>query len=186
NASGLFNLMRNLGGAVGLAILVTQLNDRTDLHFERLREAVSWNHEMVNERLANMTQGLASLGSNAKTAALHQLAGLVRQQAMTMAFSAIFLLIAAVFIGALLLIPVARRPCPAGAPPCAHWQAATPTPPSPARRGRCRAARFLDAARQRVRGSGRLENGSLRHPLGTPRFALFQQIFRRRPPHLSS
>src|SRR5262249_41273112 len=98
NASGLFNLMRNLGGAVGLAILVTQLNNRTDLHFERLREAISWNHEAVNERLANMTQGMASLGSNAKTAALHHLAGLVRQQAMTMAFSDIFLRTAPAFV----------------------------------------------------------------------------------------
>ena len=32
NASGLFNLMRNLGGAVGLAGINTFLNDRTDLH----------------------------------------------------------------------------------------------------------------------------------------------------------
>ena len=32
NASGLFNLMRNLGGAVGLAVINTVLNDRADLH----------------------------------------------------------------------------------------------------------------------------------------------------------
>ncbi len=32
NASGLFNLMRNLGGAVGLAVINQVLNDRTDLH----------------------------------------------------------------------------------------------------------------------------------------------------------
>jgi DHA2 family multidrug resistance protein len=31
NASGLYNLMRNLGGAVGLAAINTFLNDRTDL-----------------------------------------------------------------------------------------------------------------------------------------------------------
>ena len=40
NASGLFNLMRNLGGAVGLAVINTVLNKRWDLHLERLREAV--------------------------------------------------------------------------------------------------------------------------------------------------
>src|SRR5262249_14369657 len=38
NASGLFNLTRNLGGAVGLAALNTMLNDRTDLHIARLHE----------------------------------------------------------------------------------------------------------------------------------------------------
>ena len=32
-ASGLFNMMRNLGGAVGIAACGTMLNDRTNLHF---------------------------------------------------------------------------------------------------------------------------------------------------------
>ena len=32
NASGLFNLNRNLGGAVGLAVINSVLNKRTDLH----------------------------------------------------------------------------------------------------------------------------------------------------------
>src|SRR6185312_14344820 len=37
-ASGLFNLMRNLGGAIGIAACGTVLNDRTNLHFLRLAE----------------------------------------------------------------------------------------------------------------------------------------------------
>ena len=40
NASGLYNLMRNLGGAVGLAGIYTFLNDRTDLHIARLHETL--------------------------------------------------------------------------------------------------------------------------------------------------
>ena len=40
NASGLFNLTRNLGGAVGLALINTVLDKRMDLHLERLRESV--------------------------------------------------------------------------------------------------------------------------------------------------
>src|SRR5579864_1562213 len=35
-ASGLFNMMRNLGGAVGIALCGAILNDRTNLHFERI------------------------------------------------------------------------------------------------------------------------------------------------------
>ena len=42
NASGLFNLTRNLGGAVGLALINTLLDKRMDLHIARLHEAVSW------------------------------------------------------------------------------------------------------------------------------------------------
>ena len=39
NASGLFNLTRNLGGAIGLAAINTVLNDRMDLHLARLHES---------------------------------------------------------------------------------------------------------------------------------------------------
>src|SRR5882757_7731618 len=42
NASGLFNLTRNLGGAVGLAIINQVLNERTDLHISRLQDRVHW------------------------------------------------------------------------------------------------------------------------------------------------
>jgi DHA2 family multidrug resistance protein len=42
NASGLFNLMRNLGGAIGLAALTTMLNDRMDLHLQRLHDSANW------------------------------------------------------------------------------------------------------------------------------------------------
>lgn len=37
-ASGLFNLMRNLGGAIGIALCGTVLNDRTNLHYSRLAD----------------------------------------------------------------------------------------------------------------------------------------------------
>src|SRR5262249_13824458 len=40
NASGLFNLTRNLGGAIGLAVINTVLNDRNYLHYQELAEHV--------------------------------------------------------------------------------------------------------------------------------------------------
>ena len=73
NASGLFNLTRNLGGAVGLAALTTILNDRTDLHLARLHEAVTWARQPVLEALNNMTQRFSSYGSDAQLMALKQL-----------------------------------------------------------------------------------------------------------------
>ncbi len=50
NASGLFNLMRNLGGAVGLALINTLLNKRLDLHLARLHENVSWGRPSLRTR----------------------------------------------------------------------------------------------------------------------------------------
>ena len=91
------------------------LNHRTDLHLERLREAVTWGRARSPSASPAWPHGMAStLGANADAAALSQLAGMVRQQAMVMAFSDVFLMIAAVFVGVLFLIPLARRPRPAG------------------------------------------------------------------------
>src|SRR5271156_4767821 len=68
NASGLFNLTRNLGGAVGLALINTILDKRMDLHIARLHEAVSWGHEAAEETMATLTAGFASHGSDATLA----------------------------------------------------------------------------------------------------------------------
>ena len=54
NASGLFNLMRNLGGAIGLAAINTWFNDRMDLHLQRLHEAVNPSNHAATELLAQL------------------------------------------------------------------------------------------------------------------------------------
>ena len=62
NASGLYNLMRNLGGAVGLAAINTFLNDRTDLHTARLHEALNSAYRPAVEALDQLTAKFASYG----------------------------------------------------------------------------------------------------------------------------
>jgi MFS transporter, DHA2 family, multidrug resistance protein len=109
-ASGLFNLTRNLGGAVGLAVINTVMNSRMDLHLARLHEAVSWGKPQAEATLDNMTRALSSLGSDAGAAALSKLAGIVRRQAMTMAIADVFLLLTFLFIGIILLLPLMRKP----------------------------------------------------------------------------
>ncbi|WP_029003620.1 DHA2 family efflux MFS transporter permease subunit [Azorhizobium doebereinerae] len=119
NASGLFNLMRNLGGAVGLAIINTVLNSRWDLHMARLRDAVTWSRPGVVDTLANITAGFqARLGTNAEIAATKEVAKMVRQHALVMAFSDVFLGIAVFLCGAALLVFLVRKPnAGAGAAP---------------------------------------------------------------------
>jgi DHA2 family multidrug resistance protein len=112
--SGLFNLTRNLGGAVGLAIINTVMNQRFDLHIQRLHEAVNWSSDAATTTLNNITGALSSLGSNAGTAALSQMNGLVRKQAMTMAIADVFLLLTFLFLGIILLLPILQKPKPAG------------------------------------------------------------------------
>src|SRR5689334_18361056 len=73
NASGLFNLMRNLGGAIGLAAINTVLNDRIDLHLARLHEQVSWSRGPAMETLNHLTQRFQ--GSDAHMMALKKMMG---------------------------------------------------------------------------------------------------------------
>ena len=114
NASGLFNLMRNLGGAVGLALINTLLDKRMDLHLERLRESVTWGRQVATDTLASMTAALAARGSDAELAATRQLALIVRKQAEVMALSDVFLTLTVVFLGCVGLAAMMRRPVAAG------------------------------------------------------------------------
>lgn len=119
NASGLFNLMRNLGGAVGLALINVALNSRWDMHMSRLRDSVTWSRPGVVDTLAKMTAGFeARLGSNAELAAAKEVAKMVRQHALVMAFSDVFFGISIFLCATTLLVFLVRRPKPgAGAAP---------------------------------------------------------------------
>ena len=116
NASGLFNLMRNLGGAVGLALINTMLDKRMDLHLERLRESVTWGRQVAVDTLANMTAALASRGSDAELAATRQLALIVRRQAEVLALSDVFLALTIVFLGCVGFAAFMRLPVAVGGP----------------------------------------------------------------------
>jgi DHA2 family multidrug resistance protein len=118
NASGLFNLMRNLGGAVGLAGLNTVLNKRIDLHLARLHESINWSRRPVTEALNNLAARIPT--SDAQNMALKQLFLFVRQQGMVMAFGDVFLLLGVVFLLFAPMVWLMRRPPPANAEVSAH------------------------------------------------------------------
>ncbi len=113
NASGLFNLMRNLGGAVGLAGINTVLNDRTDLHLARLHEQLTWAHLPAVERLDQLTQRFQDK-SEAPTMALKQLMQIAHQQGLVMAFADVFLMLTAIFVALAALALFLRKPGAAG------------------------------------------------------------------------
>ena len=117
NASGLFNLTRNLGGAVGLAIINTMLNDRMDLHLARLHERVTWTSERAQDMLSSLTGAFASRGSDAGVAALKQMAALVRREALVMAMGDVFVVLAILFAVMVCVLPFVRKPPMIGAVP---------------------------------------------------------------------
>ena len=113
NASGLFNLTRNLGGAVGLALINTLMNDRWDFHLHNLREKIVWGRQVADETLANITQGFSTLGDNAGLAATKQLSFLARREALVLALGDVFLALTLVFLLMLIVLPSIKRANPA-------------------------------------------------------------------------
>jgi DHA2 family multidrug resistance protein len=106
-ASGLFNLMRNLGGAIGIAVCGTLLNSRTNLHFERLASHLN----TANAALAPL------LRQPAHTTALERLWSLTMREAQTQAYADAFLAISVAFVIATLMVPVMRKVVAPAAPP---------------------------------------------------------------------
>jgi DHA2 family multidrug resistance protein len=113
NASGLFNLARNLGGAIGLAAINTVLNDRMDLHLARLHEQVAWGRGAAEEMLANLTLKFGHFGPGTdQLAALKQLALLVRREALVMAFADVFFVLTVMFVLVALAAMTLHKPKP--------------------------------------------------------------------------
>jgi MFS transporter, DHA2 family, multidrug resistance protein len=113
NASGLYNLTRNLDGAVGLAGLTTILNDRTDLHLARLHERLTFAWRPAIEALNNFAANLHSYGSDAQAMALKQLMQIVHRQGVVMAFADVFFLLTLLFVALAGLAIVVKRPAAA-------------------------------------------------------------------------
>lgn len=102
SASGLFNMLRNLGGSIGIAILSTLLTRREQFHSNRIGEAVSVFDPETQQRIEQLTQAFISKGIDPATAhnqAIATIDGIVRREAFVMAFNDSFY-----FIGIALLV----------------------------------------------------------------------------------
>ena len=116
NASGLFNLTRNLGGAVGLAVINEVLNDRTDLHISRLQERVNWGNASAVETLNNFTQRLQGMG-DAALMAMKQLSQIVHRQAVVMGYGDAFFMLTVFYLSLSVLVLLLKKPASASAEP---------------------------------------------------------------------
>ncbi|HJZ22507.1 MAG TPA: DHA2 family efflux MFS transporter permease subunit, partial [Bradyrhizobium sp.] len=116
NASGLFNLTRNLGGAVGLALINEVLNDRTDLHISRLQDRVTWGNTTATELLNTFTQRLQGMG-DAALMAMKELSMIVHRQAVVMGYGDAFFMLTIFYLSLSLLVMLLKKPVLAGSAP---------------------------------------------------------------------
>ena len=114
SASALFNMTRNLGGAVGIALLQTFLTKREQYHSNVLVQSVSVFEEATRVRVARLTAYFLSHGISdqalAAQKAIVAIALRVRQQAYVMAFNDTFFLLGASLTIAFAAVLLLKKP----------------------------------------------------------------------------
>ena len=111
NAAGLYNLTRDLGGAIGLATIVTIMNERLHFHWNRLIEDINPARASVQQFLDLQVNRFDPLiPGDPSHAAIKMLADLVRREALVLTYNDLLLLIGSLFIFALMLLPLVGRP----------------------------------------------------------------------------
>ena len=112
DAAGLFSMARNLGGSIGLALLGVFIDRRTEFHADMIRESVSANSSLLQERLVSQSAFLSERSGDlagGQQSAIAQLAQQIHQQAMVMAYSDCFWILS-IELMALLPILLMLRP----------------------------------------------------------------------------
>ena len=113
DASGLFNLTRNLGGAIGIATVNTWLQDLGRAYGARVSDAMGATPDralaVLNGLTAAMTETTADVARAAQMAEA-QMAHVVQRQALTLAFDDVFMRMALLFALAIPLAALCRRP----------------------------------------------------------------------------
>jgi DHA2 family multidrug resistance protein len=123
SASGLFNLMRNLGGAIGIAVSATMLNDRLNFHYLRLNENVTVGRPEVESVLSEQTAHWSSVAGdalNATQSGLANLHALVMREALVLTYSDTFYVLSLCFLVAIVSVFFSQPISNAAPPPDAH------------------------------------------------------------------
>jgi DHA2 family multidrug resistance protein len=123
NATSLFNLMRNIGGSVGIALTGTYLQRHRQVVSSALGEHINVYDPVSRSMITQITSGLIAAGSDAVTASQRAYAilqGMLFRQASMVTFVTIFRIMGVVFLLMIPLVFIMKRPKRGGAPAAAH------------------------------------------------------------------
>ncbi|PLZ04045.1 EmrB/QacA family drug resistance transporter [Burkholderia sp. WAC0059] len=117
DAAGLYNMARNLGGSVGLAIIGTLIDRRNTFHTAAIRDSLTANSVLGQDRIAaNAASWFAQTGDMAysKMRALGQLAAQIQTQATVMTYSETFYVLAIALFACIPLALLLKTAAPQG------------------------------------------------------------------------
>jgi DHA2 family multidrug resistance protein len=123
NATGMFNLLRNIGGSVGIAMAATLLARYSQFYQTTLAAHINPYNPTFQDRLQGMKQSLIAKGvavSEAQHTALGMIYGEVRRQAGALAFNRIFFIVGLAFLVIIPLLLFLKRPTHQEEPPPVH------------------------------------------------------------------
>ena len=110
NGAGLYNLTRDLGGALGLATIGTILNNRLHFHWNRLIEDVNPARPVVQHFIEHQTDRLSTLiPGDPHQAAIKLLGNLVQREALVLSFNDVILAMGGLFVVGVVLMPLVRN-----------------------------------------------------------------------------
>jgi MFS transporter, DHA2 family, multidrug resistance protein len=111
NAAGLYNLTRDLGGAIALALLVTAMNDRLHFHWNRLIEEINPARRAVQQFLdMQMHRFDGLISGDPALAAIKLLADTVQREALVLTYNDLLMMLGAAFAVSLVLMPLVKSP----------------------------------------------------------------------------
>ncbi|OGU15967.1 MAG: EmrB/QacA family drug resistance transporter [Geobacteraceae bacterium GWC2_53_11] len=113
NATGMFSLLRNIGGSVGIAVAATLLTRYQQFYQTSLSGHVNPYNPVWQMRFENLKQALIAKGINATqadTTALGMMYGVVKRQAGALAFNHIFFIIGLAFLVIIPFLFLLKRP----------------------------------------------------------------------------
>lgn len=112
NASSLFNMLRNLGGAIGTATLATIITKREQFHSNVIGQSVTLSQDAARQRIDQMTGYFMSHGVSDRDVAQHDaivaLGKIVKRQALVLSFSDTFAVLGVVLALAAVTLLFAR------------------------------------------------------------------------------
>jgi MFS transporter, DHA2 family, multidrug resistance protein len=111
DAAGIFNMARNLGGSIGLALIGLLIDRRGQLHVNMIGETVTANSAQVRDRIAGMASSLGN-GDAAfgQARAISALSREILRQAIVMTYAECFWLLSVATLIILPLILLLRQP----------------------------------------------------------------------------